>query len=295
MRYQKPALTYEEQYDLIVSRGLVVEDRLRLIRWLKHISYYRLSAYFIPFKIGDQFNQGATFDQVAGVYIFDRKLRLILLDAVERIEVALRTDLTYEITHAYGPFGHTDPKNFDPAFDHEEFMNEVREAESDSRETFISHYRTKYTKEEHLPLWMASELLSFGCISKLYRACAPAIKRKIAGRFSVQDAQLASWFHALSYIRNVCAHHSRLWNRTLAVKPSIPNPSRGWPYQIPRSDRLYAILVIVRHCLLKISPSCHWRERMFAHFDRHPDIDLAAMGIPPNWRQLMPWTDPIQP
>src|ERR1700722_9774263 len=153
MRYSKPALTYEEQYDLIVSRGLVVEDRLRLIRWLKHISYYRLSAYFIPFKTGDKFNQGATFDQVAGVYIFDRKLRLILLDAVERIEVALRTDLTYEITHAHGPFGHTDPKNFDPAFDHEEIMNEVREAESDSRETFISHYRSKYTKEEHLPLW----------------------------------------------------------------------------------------------------------------------------------------------
>jgi abortive infection bacteriophage resistance protein len=293
MRYPKPALTYEQQYDLIVSRGLQVEDRLRLIRWLRHVSYYRLSAYFIPFKTDDTFNSGATFDQVAGLYIFDRKLRLIVMDAIERIEVALRTDLTYEITHAYGPFGHVDAANFDPAFDHDSFMDELSQAEADSRESFVAHYRQKYTEEPHLPLWMASELLSFGRISRLYRACSPSIKRKIAARYDIQDAQLASWFHALSYIRNVCAHHSRLWNRNLAVKPSIPNLSRAWPYHIPGNDRLYCVLIIIRHCLLRIAPTCGWRDRLFRLFDEHPTVDLAAIGIPLDWRTKMPWTDPL--
>jgi abortive infection bacteriophage resistance protein len=289
MRYQKPALTYEQQFDLIVSRGLNVEDRLRLIRWLKHVSYYRLSAYFKPFKTEDWFNEEATFNLVAGLYIFDRKLRLVLLDAIERIEVAIRTDLTYEITHKYGPFGHMRSSNFDPRFDHAALVKELLQAEGDSRESFVTHFRKKYNKEPDLPLWMASELLSFGRVSKLYRACIPDIKRKIASRYNVHDSILITWFHSLSYVRNVCAHHSRLWNRELAIKPSIPNVSRAWPYQVPNNDRLYVMLVIVRHCLLITNPRCKWRERLFKLFDEHPEIDLSAMGIPKDWRNLMPW------
>jgi abortive infection bacteriophage resistance protein len=289
MRYPKPALTFDKQIDLIVSRGLAVESRGRLLHWLSHISYYRLSAYFIPFKTkDDHFIAGASFDQIAGLYIFDRKLRLVLLDAIERIEVFLRTQLTYWISLGYGPFGHTDPKNFNPAFKHEGFMQELKDAEYESSESFVMHYRGKYSSE-HLPLWMASELLSFGCISRLYEACHPKIKREIASGLGVQDPLLISWFRTLSYIRNVCAHHSRLWNRKLGLKPTLPNPSVNWLYQIPGNDRLYCVLVLVRHCLLRVSPQCHWRERLFALFDTHPDVELAAMGIPKDWRNLAPW------
>jgi abortive infection bacteriophage resistance protein len=289
MRYGKLPLTYEEQFDLLEGRGLIIEDRIRAIRWLKHVSYYRLSAYFIPFKTGDQFNAGSTFNRIAGMYIFDRKLRLVLLDAIERIEVALRTALTYEIAHHYGPFGHIDSNNFSPHFNHSGFMQDLKEAERDSKETFVTHFRGKYTSEPQLPLWMASELLSFGMVSRLYGACSPLIKRKLAARYNIRDIQLASWFHALSYVRNVCAHHSRLWNRRLAVKPSIPNLSRAWLHNIPRNDSLYAILVIVRHCLLISNPSCMWKARLFQLFDSHPEISLDAMGIPADWRSVSPW------
>jgi abortive infection bacteriophage resistance protein len=103
MRYTKPPLTFSEQHDLMIARGLCVPDRARAMRWLQNVSYYRLSAYFLPFKKGELFRQGATFDQIAALYIFDRKLRLILLDAIERIEVALRTALTCEIAHKQVP------------------------------------------------------------------------------------------------------------------------------------------------------------------------------------------------
>lgn len=289
MRYGKPALTFEQQFDLLETRGLVIEDRLRAIRWLKHVSYYRLSAYFLPFKTGDKFNAGSTFNKIAGIYIFDRKLRLVLLDAIERIEVSLRTALTYEIGHKHGPFGHISPNNFSPQFNHPGFLQELKDAEGDSKETFVTHFRKKYITEPELPIWMASELLSFGMISRLYVACSPDIKRKLANRFGVHDNQLGSWFHALSYVRNVCAHHSRLWNRRLAVKPSIPNFSKAWRYEIARNDSLYAILVIIRHCLLVTNPDCRWKDRLFDLFDSHPEIDLGAMGIPSDWRTLPPW------
>ena len=138
MRYNKPALTFDQQYDLLLDRGLIIPDRLRAQRWLRHISYYRFSAYFVPFKVAnDQFATGTTFDQVAGSYIFDRKLRLILMDAIERLEVALRTGLTYGISHQYGPFGHVNPLNFDARFDHEEFMEELAQAEDQSHQVLV--------------------------------------------------------------------------------------------------------------------------------------------------------------
>ena len=77
MHYDKPALTFEEQLELLRQRGLEVADPERAIRWLRHVSYYRLSAYCLPFKEGEAFRPGTDFDDVAGLYIFDRKLRLL--------------------------------------------------------------------------------------------------------------------------------------------------------------------------------------------------------------------------
>lgn len=211
------------------------------------------------------------------------------MDAIERFEVSLRTNLTYEISHKYGPFGHADARNFAPWFKHADLMAELRDSEKKSRETFVGHYRGKYKSEQLLPLWMASELLSFGWLSRIYSASHPGIKRVIARRLDIQDSQLASWLHSLSYVRNVCAHHSRLWNRELAVKPSMPRPSTAWPYVVPHADRLYSILVIAMHCMSRLAPRCGWRQRLIDLFDAHPNVDTSAMQMPENWRELAPW------
>jgi abortive infection bacteriophage resistance protein len=289
MHYQKPALTYDQQYDLLTARGLAIADRHRAMSWLRRVSYYRLSAYLLPFKTGEAFNDGSTFDDVAGLYIFDRKLRLIMMDAIERFEVSLRTSLTYEISHRYGPFGYADATNFHPRFNHAALMKELAATESKSQETFLGHYRSKYTSEALLPLWMASELLSFGWLSRIYSASHPSIKRTIARRLDIHDSQLSSWLHSLTYIRNVCAHHMRLWNRELAVKPSLPHKCAAWPYEVPSTDRMYCMLVIAMHCMSRIAPRCGWRRRLLALFDEHPKVDLSAMRIPKDWRDRSPW------
>ncbi len=129
MHYTKPALTFEQQLDLLQQRGLTVADPDRALHWLRHISYYRLSAYCLPFKDGNAFRPGTSFDDIAGLYIFDRKLRLLVLDAIERIEVAIKTAITYEIAHAYGPFRHAAYGNFAPEFGHARFMDELEAEE----------------------------------------------------------------------------------------------------------------------------------------------------------------------
>jgi abortive infection bacteriophage resistance protein len=291
MRYTKPALTFEGQFDLISSRGLQIEDRIRVMRWLKRVSYYRLSAYFLPFKEPgtERFREGTTFDQVAGLYIFDRKLRLVLLDAIERVEVATRTSLTYELAHKCGPFGYTDAKNFSSEFNHAAFMTHLEEARAESRETFIDHFNYKYTSEPYLPIWMATELLSFGVISRLYKSAPLDIKKKMSLRYDVQPVVFANWLHTLSYVRNLCAHHSRVWNRQLAIRPMIPHPGKTWPHQIPTAERLYSVLTILQHLLLRMAPQCAWKSRLLAVFDAHPNVDLTAMGMPTDWRHLSPW------
>lgn len=289
MRYAKPALSFDQQLSLLRERGLTIHDPDRALHWLRNVSYYRLSAYCLPFKDGDAFRPGTKFDDIAGLYIFDRKLRLQVLDAIERIEVAIRTAVTFEIAHAHGAFGHADPANFAPGFDHARFMAELGTEELRAKETFAAHFRRKYNEEPHLPVWMATELLSIGTISKLYQSLEPKIRQRIAAAYGVDAQFLISWLHALTYIRNVCAHHKRLWNRQLAIRPRFPSRSLAWPHQVPDNGRLYAVLVVLQHMLRVVSPHCHWRERLFGLLAEHPNAPLEAMKFSVDWQRLALW------
>ena len=106
--YNKQPLTYTEQVDLLRSRGMLISDNLRTERHLANISYYRLSAYMLPYKqkengkILDSFRKGVTWDMVYNLYVFDRKLRLLVFDAIERLEVAIRAQIIYQLSHKYG-------------------------------------------------------------------------------------------------------------------------------------------------------------------------------------------------
>ncbi|HEX7388173.1 MAG TPA: Abi family protein [Castellaniella sp.] len=257
-----------------------MRDPERALRWLTSVNYYRLSAYFLPFKEGENFRPGSDFNDIAGLYIFDRKLRLLMLDAIERIEVAIRTAVTYEIAHTYGPFGHTEPANFSSDFKHERFMDDLNTEERRARETFTKHFREKYGEDPCLPVWMATELLSFGTVSKLYQSLQPKLRQRIARPYGVDAKFLISWLHVLTYIRNVCAHHKRLWNRHLAIRPKIPSKKVITPLTIPDTGRLYAVVVVVRYLMTVISPHSLWQDRLTGLLAEHPDVSLAAMGFP---------------
>jgi abortive infection bacteriophage resistance protein len=154
MRYGNPPLLYDDQLTLLVSRGLVCPDTDRALQCLKRIGYYRLSAYFIPFREAgtDHFRSGTTLDQVVDLYKFDGGLRLLTLQAIDRIEVGIRAAITYHLAHELGSFGYADAANFDRQYDHAGLMRGLQREEQKTSEVFVRHYRVKYTSESVLPV-----------------------------------------------------------------------------------------------------------------------------------------------
>lgn len=288
--YAKPALTFEQQMTLLQQRGVIIDDRAKAITTLGRISYYRLSAYFYPFRDGDEaFRPGTRFDSAVELYEFDRRLRLVVLDAIERIEVLARTRITYELAHACDPFAHATALTFDTQFDHSEwyqgFLEELRRA----REDFVAHYRAKYDGFPRVPIWMASELMSFGTLSRMFEGMRRDHQAAVAGAFGVHWRVAGSWLHALSYVRNLCAHHGRLWNRELAIKPRLPSGPPEW--SAVNGHRVFGTLCILRH----LTRPCHGGEAwatsaraLLREMDGKPQLQ-RAMGMPVGWATHSFW------
>ncbi len=132
------------------------------------------------------------------LYEFDRRLRLLVMDAIERIEVYTRTLFIYQIGHKYGTFGHTDAANFHPKFDHAPWLAKLEEEIARSKDVFITHYKNKYAGFPTLPIWMVTEVMSLGSLSVGYRGLKHDDKKVISNRFARTHRCLAGWLHTLT-------------------------------------------------------------------------------------------------
>ena len=172
--FDKPALSIDQHLYTLRQRGLSIPDEARARHYLGNISYYRLSAYTRPFYRPAQpdhaFLEKTRFDDVLHLYVFDRELRLLLLDAIERLEVALRAQLTNTLAEHHGPHGYLDATLFDTRYDHSWLIKKLdNEAKAREVETFLAHYRDKYTAAPaQPPIWMAVELLTFKEVYSLF-------------------------------------------------------------------------------------------------------------------------------
>ncbi len=262
--YPKQAVTFDNQLELLIERGLEINDRAKALDTLSRISYYRLSGYWHPFRDnpGEGFIAGANFDTVLGLYDFDRKLRLLVMDALERVEVTLRTDLTYHLAHAFGPFAHTNPANYRRNFGHRAWVAKATEETRRSSELFITHYRNKYDGFPIIPIWMLTEVITLGALSRLYEGMLSEQQGPVAKTYGVAPSVLRTWLRTLTYTRNLCAHHSRLWNRELANRPSLPRHDPLWnPPVTPTNRRLFAVLLILRRMMERHHDGENWHLR----------------------------------
>ncbi|MFC2149567.1 Abi family protein [Candidatus Auribacterota bacterium] len=295
MKYDKPPLSFEEQADLLIKRGLIADQTL-LIDRLKNVNYYRLSGYLYPYRQpNDNFKSGTTFEKVWRHYTFDRRLRLIVMDAIERFEVSIKTQLIYALAHSTGAFGYANSVNFPKLSSekHERLIKTITDEADRSKEKFVDHFKTKYgDTHEHLPLWMAGEIMSFGCALTIYRDMSDQIKRNIAAHYGIPDVVLTSWLQTINVIRNICAHHSRLWNKELGVKPLIPRKKKYPEWHVPvtiSQHRIFGILTLL-HYLLRISAQqSKWKLRLCSLLDEYPEISRWSMGFPDNWKASPLW------
>lgn len=298
MKFNKPALTIEQQVAQLIRRGMTVSDIEAARHHLCHINYYRLRAYWLPDEQpaatpGDHaFKPGTRFETILDLYGFDRKLRLLVMDAIERVEVSLRTRWAYELANRYGPSAHEDVALFRDADKHERCLNNIRAELGRSRETFVQHYRQTYSDPAMPPLWVVCEVMSFGQLSEWYQNLSDSKDRKsIAQTYGVDEQILESVCHHLTYVRNVCAHHSRLWNREMTISMKLPrNPDwLGACFNAAVPKRLYNTLVMLTYLLDVISPESRWRANLLALLGQHPKINLIAMGFPEDWRVSTIW------
>ena len=296
--YLKPALTFETQLTQLEDRGLIVTDRDHALAQLSSVSYYRLSAYWQPFKerdehgvIADRFKDGTSFDDAMMLYDFDRNLRMLVMDAIERIEVQIRTRITYHLGHKYGAFAHDDPSNFHPQFDHQRWIAKMEEETKRSRDAFIANYKNKYDGFPTIPIWMLTEVMSLGSLSHFYKGLAHDDKRAISGQFGLHHQCLENWLHVLNYVRNVCAHHSRLWNRELAIRPGKTKDANWLPPVTPRNDRVFFILLMLCHLLKSNCNGDDWPDACSVLLGPMAAIEQwrVAMGMPENWKEHPVW------
>ncbi len=282
-KYNKPPLTLSAQVDLLVSRGLSIQDREDAEKFLSQVSYYRFSAYCVPFEVfRHKFKPNVTFEQIQQLYEFDRRLRFLIDEALEIIEIALRTAAVYHLSQKYGPFMHEDATKFYKGFNHSEWIAKVREDIERSKETFITHYKNKYEGFPSIPLWMAVEIMSFSALSKLIHNLLREDQKTISRIFGLHHTVLSSWLHTFAYIRNICAHHGRLWNRELAIAMIIPK-DRSW--QGVDAKRAMSVIFAINQFLSKLPYGDHikdlWRQEIEELFHTKIEgIDIcAAMGI----------------
>lgn len=300
MKYTKPPLTIDHQIDLLISRGMAIPDRDRANRYLSHISYYRLSGYWLPFqkiKTGPEhaFKDGTTFDAVIDLYVFDRKFRLLVLEAIERVEISLRANFANALGISYGSHFFLDPSYFSNNEKHEKLLEGLREEIDRSKETFIEHYRNNYDNPSFPPIWAVSEVLSFGQLSRWFNSLkSRGDRNKIASAYDMDESVLRSFMHHLTYVRNITAHHGRLWNRRMTITMSIPKRPKKLGIMLnTAADRYIANTIIMLGYLLKmISPGTTWPERIRYHVENSPNTNPAAMGFQNNWKDLPLWNSP---
>lgn len=298
MKFTKPAIDLDAQILLLRSRGLVIPDEAHARHYLRFIGYYRLAGYSLPFQINynadgsHRFLDGVSFDDVLDLYVFDRKLRLAVMDALERIEVAFRAVLSQSMSERHGPHWHMDAALFVPRYRHDKFLDVLKKdigddpAKAATRQTFIQHYYDKYGDPPLPPSWMVFEVLSFGTVSQVFKNLLRDHQKPIGKSFGLDGSVLASWLHAITYLRNLAAHHQRLWNRAYTIKPIV---AKRYAAELADPSRFYAQAVMIEVLLKVVSPATQWGERLAALLAEHPKVRADRLGFPADWHERRFW------
>lgn len=292
--YNKPALTVDEQINLLISRGLNIPDREKASHYLRFINYYRLSGYTISFeqiingKRNHQFKTGTSFDDILALYDFDRHLRILVMDAIERIEVAVRTQICLVLATTHNDsHWHLKRELFNADFKYYTLLSKCEAEQLRSKEPFARHYKKTYDTPALLPAWMMTEVLSMGTWSQMYENLTHRQdKKQISDAFKLPPMEFESWLHSLTYLRNLCAHHSRLWNRQFTITPKQLKPYNK--YFTPNTT--FAAQAAMMHLLINvISPQSRWTKRLYELIQNHSFIKPTQMGFSSSWQDEIFW------
>lgn len=304
MKQTKQFKTYTEQVKLLRSRGMSVAHPKQAEQLLARLNYYRLSGYWYPMRrftpadgtALDQFVDGASFELVVALYEFDERLRHAVFIELDRVEMAVRAMLGYELGRI-DPLIHLDPRRLGARArqpgkggrsGHDAWLSKYQLALKASKEDFVAHHMSKYGGE--MPIWAAVEVMDWGTLSHLYGMSPNIVRDRIAKQCRLSGPQLESWLKSLNIVRNYAAHHARMFNRSYDIKPKLTNDPRLAPV-VGEMNRAFGQLSLIQylHHQLGLSPA----DRLPKLLDTYPDnpiVPLSRTGAPEGWQDLALWS-----
>lgn len=263
--------TLSGQIELLQQKGLQVSNPERAIRYLMFEGLFRLSGYFPPFLLSSGNFQNTTFDEVQRLYSFDQQLRLLVMDAVEKIEVAVRTTISNTLNEQYGPYWYKNEKLFVENYEHHHLIELIR----------------KSSESTDPPSWIVAERMSIGFWSRIFSALkSREDQKKISKIYNIPYKIMISWLHSFTSLRNLCAHHERLWNRTFTIKPKVPEKYKN---NFSDSSKFCAQAAVLNIFLSVIAEDSIWQKRLHDLVMDNKNIPINAMGFPVGWENDPFW------
>lgn len=315
-KYPKGWIDYDAQLEKLRGRGLRIDDSEAAKEFLAYSNYYRFTGYCLRFQnvvnpvTNDRvFKMDVAFEDIRDLYLFDRGLRDCIAKALELVEISFRASVAYWFGKKYDAFGHVKEANFVSKFtakriddkgrpgrsSYDEWRDDLIRETQRSNELFVKHFETTYLEFPDLPIWVALEICSFGTLSKMFQNMLKMDMRDVAMCYQLQASDLDTWVHSFVYVRNICAHHARLWDKKLAIAPHLP-PGKLWDPLRGKNNSVYCTAMTLNWMLAhdSVSKAAHasWKSELeglvSAFFERYPLLK-GYLGFPDGWTELDVW------
>lgn len=308
--------TYEEQIDLLKSRGLIISDQSYALEKLKEENYYNIingyKELFMNSKKEDTFINGVTFEEIYALYDFDRTIKNIVFKPILQVENILRSLIAYNFSKKYGKDNYLKLDNFETlkgsGCNYEKYQRRVSQiqmllanlqsdiANSITKRSYINHYILNYG---FIPLWVLVNTLTLGRLSQFYSLMNQSVRIEVSKHWDIKEDELNQYIKTLAYYRNLCAHDERLYNSK--NNQDIPDTIYHEILEIPQVNSRYVCgkndlfsLIIVLKILLpeddfktlcnKINGRMESLKKKINHIDCNNIF--KQMGFPNNWTKI---------
>lgn len=300
---RKRFLTYDEQISFLSEqKQLIIEDQEYAKRILFQTGYFALvNGYKRIFKNPqtNKFQVGVRFEDVYGMYCFDRNLRSILLKYILICEQTIKSSLSYHFCQIYGEDqkAYLNPINYLQSENHSRIIKKLIQKMSaqlneNSSYYYIRHYVKRY---QSVPFWVLVNTLTLGQVSKMYSCQKSRVKIQICKDFGeIRENELERMLSIMTKFRNVCAHNDRLFN--FKTQDALPDLLIHQMLQIPRrlgryccgKEDLFAQVIILKMLLQEEDFEWFYTE-LKQCFQRHSVYQtiLYQMGFPENWKEIV--------
>ncbi|WP_372997382.1 Abi family protein [Lutispora sp.] len=282
----KPATTYEQQIELLEKRGLIITDKSKAKEMLTRLNYYTFSGYLHDFKVGEcKYVDNLSFERVYNIIEFDRRLRNLLMYAIETIEHTLKTKISYNFAHSFGPLGYLNSDVFKDKKEHDIFIEKFKNSMNKNKKLpFVKHHIDKYGGK--LPIWVATEIFTMGMVYYFYNNIPTKNQKAIAAEFNTGPRQLLSWIENITYLRNMIAHYMRLYNFKLQKTPI------KCKYNHKYKETSYRVFDIIYIMNFLIFDSKEWNNYIVSNIkslilEYEEDVNIKCIGFPEDWEKIL--------